>query len=283
MRTRAGVGWSLNGLDLTGADGDGTEWTVTDCEGWDDPAGTSGGVAPNTYRDGGHLEPTFYEPPSLVLKYRILTSGREATVAAIARAKAAIPVRTLGALVYTEAGLLRHRMVKQEGKPTFKRVAEHITDVTIQLEAPDHRILSGDGTSEYTHTSSTGLPQTSGGLQVEALRAPFQITAATVSGSVTITNAGDEQPPTRLLLTNVVDPVIEASDGTVMPFSITVTAGQTLEVDLDARTVKLNGVNRRSSLRGKWIVPAGGMELKFNASTYNANARMTARWSDAWS
>jgi hypothetical protein len=85
-----------------------------------------------------------------------------------------------------------------------------------------------------------------------------------------------------VLLTDVVNPSIVDAAGVRMDFSLTVGPGQFLEVDLDKKTVKLNGVNRRNALSGPWITPAAGTELKFNASSYNANARMTVQWSDAW-
>jgi hypothetical protein len=284
MRAIAGVGWSLNGFDLTGTDAAGTEWEVTSgTEGWDDPAGTSSGVVPNDYADGGHLEPTFLEPPSLVLKGRIRTAGRGASLRAMAELKAAIPVRALGPLAYLEEGVLKHRKVKQEGKPNFKRLAEHLTDYSIQLVAPDVRVFSGDGSAGFTYTDTTALPETTGGLQLPA-QVPFQIAATVTSGSVVIRNAGDARPPVKVLIQGpAVNPSIIADDGSRMSFALTVGTGQTLEVDLDRKTVKLNGVNRRNALTGAWIVPRAGTELKFNATTYNTTARMTVQWSDAWS
>lgn len=284
MRAIAGVGWSLGGFDLTGTDAAGTEWAVTsDTEGWDDPAGTASGVVPKDYDDGGWLEPTFMEPPSLVLKGRIVTSGREATVQAIGELKAAIPARHLEPLVYLEAGQLRHRMVKQEGKPSIKRPAEHLVDYAIQLVATDHRALSGDGATGPTYTATTALPATSGGLQAGALQAPMKVGASTVSGSVTITNRGNAEPPVKVLITDAVNPSIIGSDGQRQTFNLTVDAGQVLEVNLDRRTVKLNGVNRRNTMTGEWISPSAGTTLKFNATTYSTAARMTVQWSDAWS
>jgi hypothetical protein len=281
MRLDHGIGWSLNGFDLSGTDPAGVRWLVKDVDGWDDPASTKGGVVQNDYADGGWVEPTFLEPPSLVAKVRLLAPTRPESIRAREAFKAIIPVRTLAPLVLTDGGVVRHRMVKQEGKPSIKQVSDHHVDISLQLVAPDVRILSGDGTAKFTYSASTGLPKTSGGQQV-GIQAPFQIAATVTSGTVVITNAGNAKPPVKVLITGpVVNPAISAG-GVRMDFVITVDVGQTLEVDLDKKTVKLNGVNRRSTLSGQWITPAAGTVLKFNASTPNDAALMTVQWSDAW-
>lgn len=280
MQLDHGIGWSLNGFDLSGTDLAGARWLVKDVEGWDDPASAKGGVSQNVYADGGWVGPTFLEPSSLVLKARILAPTRRVSVGARDSFKAIIPVRALAPLVLMDCGVLKHRMVKQEGKPSVRQVSDYHVDISLQLVAPDPRMLSGDGTAGYTHEAQTALPVSTGGLQLGAAL-PLTLSAAMATGSILITNAGDARPPVKILLTNVTDPVI--SDGeTQMRLGITVGAGQTLEVDLDARTVKLNGVSRRNALAGGWIVPAAGTQLTFNAPTHNASARMTARWSDAW-
>jgi len=286
MRLDRGIGWSLNGFDLSGTDLDGVRWLVKDVEGWDDPASTKGGVTQNPFSDGGWLEPTFLEPPSLVLKARLLARTRAEAIRAKDAFKAAIPVRALAPLVLVDAGVIKHRMVKQEGRPSVKQVSDHHVEMSVQLVAPDARVLSGDGATGYTYTAEARLPVTTGGLQVGALQVgagtPLQVAANTVSGSITLTNAGNAEPPVKLLITNAVNPSISDQTGQRMDLAITVGAGQTLEIDLDRKTVKLNGVNRRNALTGPWLVPAAGTVLQFNAKTYNAAARMVAQWSDAW-
>ena len=286
MRADRGIGWSLSGFELSGTDPDGVVWLVQDVEGWDDMAGATGGVIPKDYDDGGRMQPVFLEPPSLVLKVRILAPTTEKLLAAKAAMQAAVPVRTPAPLVQSEGGRLKHRRVLQEGRPSFKRINEFIIDASVQLVAPDTRIFSGAGVPWYSYTAEARLPVTTGGLQVGALQVgagtPLQVTANTVSGSITLTNAGNAEPPVKLLITNAVNPSISDQAGQRMDLAITVGAGQTLEVDLDRKTVKLNGVNRRNALNGPWLVPAAGAVLQFNAKTYNAAARMVAQWSDAW-
>lgn len=280
MRLDHGIGWSLNGFDLSGTDPAGVRWLVKDVEGWDDPASTNGGVNQNVYGDGGWVGSTFLEPQSLVLKARILAPTRTISIEARDSFKAIIPVRDLAPLVLMDCGVLKHRMAKQEGKPSVRQVSDHHVDISLQLVAPDPRMFSGDGTAGYTYEAETSLPVSTGGLQLGAAL-PWKLDAVMATGTIQVINAGDARPPVKLLLTDVVNPVISAGE-TQMRLNITAGPGQTLEVDLDARTVKLNGVNRRNALAGGWITPTNGTRLTFNASTYNPAARMTARWSDAW-
>ncbi|MFM9430067.1 phage distal tail protein [Arthrobacter sp. MP_2.3] len=282
MRLDHGIGWSLNGFDLSGTDPAGVRWLVKDVEGWDDPAGAVGGVVQKDYADGGWLEPTLLAPPSLVAKVRLLAPTRESSIRARDEFKSIIPVRLLAPLVLSDGGLVRHRRVKQEGKPSIKQASDHLVEMSVQLVSPDVRIFSGDGTAPFTYSASTGLPDTAGGWQLPA-QAPLQVAAAVSSGSVVVSNAGDAVPPVKVRIKGpVTNPSITANDGGRMNFALTLSSGQTLEVDLDRRTVKLNGVNRRNTLSGPWIIPQTGTELKFNASTYNTTARMTVQWSDAW-
>jgi hypothetical protein len=282
MRVVNGYGVSLNGFDLAGLDEFGVSWKINALEGWDDMPGSTGKSIQKEYSDGGWVDEAFLEPLSLRALGRIYAPDRPLATAALGRLKRVVPVRSLRPLAVMSDGLLRHRMVRVEGKPKFPPTTDQHIAIDLQLSAPDPRIFSGDGAAGYTYSASTALPQTSGGVQVGVLQAPFQVTADTVSGSVLITNQGDATPPVKVLITNAVNPSISTADGQRMSFALTVGSNQTLEVDLDRKTVKLNGVNRRNSLSGQWITPKAGTELNFNASTYNATARMTVQWSDAW-
>lgn len=158
--------------------------------------------------------------------------------------------------------------------------------ILVEGNYPDLEFFDGDSVNTSSRTfawdgapgNSLSTMSSTGGLQV-----PFQIVATVVSGSVTLTNGGNARPPVLVTFTGpVTNPVLRSSDGGVMRFNIVLSAGQQLAVDLDAKTVKLNGVNRRNALVGSWIVPAAGMELRFDADSYNPDALMTVQWSDAW-
>lgn len=145
-----------------------------------------------------------------------------------------------------------------------------------------------DGSTPSTGSRTyawTGAPNDSASTEssVGGLQAPFQIGATVVNGSVTVTASGDAPPPVLVRINGpVVQPIIRDELGGQMPLDISLSAGQWLDVDLDARTIKINStVNRRNLLRGPWITPRSGMVLSLDAAVYNPDTSMTVHWTDA--
>lgn len=293
MRLTAGTGWALGGFDLSGVDAAGVDWLVTsDTEGVDDMPGTRGGVVDQEHADGGRVEPTYLESLSIVLRVRISAPTPESADAALEQLKAAVPVRDLAPLVHTERGRSRHRLVKQEGKPTFKRVSEYIIDASIQLAAPNPRALDGDGTGPTFTAGPVALPKVTGGLRIKppGIRLKpggIRIKATVNSGQILLDTEGTETPPTLLRIVGPLpDFTITATLGDsiqVQRYIEPVPAGQFLDIDLDRRLVRINGtVSRRNKLVGPWIIPAPGMVFKFDSSTHNDTASMQLFASSAW-
>ncbi|ALE91814.1 hypothetical protein AOC05_04915 [Arthrobacter alpinus] len=172
--------------------------------------------------------------------------------------------------------------MKIDGAPKIPRPTDVYASFDLLLTAPASRLFSGDGSSPYQFSASVFLPFTSGGLQL-SVTAPFSIGATVVNGSVTVTAAGDAPPPVLVRVNGpAVQPVIRDGDGDSMLLDISLDAGQWLDVDLDARTIKINStVNRRNVLRGPWIVPRAGMVLSLDAAVYDPLTSMTVFWTDA--
>lgn len=132
------------------------------------------------------------------------------------------------------------------------------------------------------------LPTYTGGLSVP-FTAPFTINGTLAGGFADITNTGTAD--TGLLL-RIDGPVVSPSvwlvhdNGTVqrLDFNITLSAGQWLDVDTKERAVLLNGtVSRRGQTSGDWpLLPNGTHRLRWNASIYNTDARLTVRYRSAW-
>lgn len=118
------------------------------------------------------------------------------------------------------------------------------------------------------------------------LRAPFRIVATVQSGEIILATNGTTTPPVLLRLNGpFVDATITTGDGQTMTYTEAVDAGQWVDIRLDGPRsyVKINGtVNRRSKLRGNWIIPADGMAFKFNSSVYNPDASMMLSAHSAW-
>ncbi|POH58262.1 hypothetical protein CVS28_12530 [Arthrobacter glacialis] len=195
---------------------------------------------------------------------------------------ATIPVRDLAPLVLSDFGDVCHRLIRQEGDPDVRLVSDYEFTFSVQLVAPKARKLGGDGSAAYQFSATAFLPSTTGGLQAP-FTVPFSIGATVVNGSVTVTATGDAPPPVLVRINGpAVQPIIRDQDGGSMLLDISLDAGQWLDVDLDARTIKINStVNRRNLLRGPWIVPRSGMVLSLDAAVYDPLTSMTVFWTDA--
>lgn len=157
------------------------------------------------------------------------------------------------------------------------------TTGAIQWQATDPRLYS---TAEQE--AITGLPTR----QTDGLPFPleFPLVFGTDSrgGQLVAANTGSMPAwPVWEITGPVVGPAITNRDtGQRLVFDpgFTIQTGQKLVVDTDARTVLLNDVNRNDRLltRDWFPVPAdGSVRVGFTASSYDATARLTARWRHA--
>ncbi|WP_157374906.1 hypothetical protein [Arthrobacter alpinus] len=282
MRIVGGYGITFGGLDLQGMDEFGVSWKTNALEDWDAPPGNTTDVVQNSFSDGGWMSPGYREPKTVRIVGRLVAPDRPAARAAIYRLTRVIPSVGTAVVAVSEDGTVTHRQMKIDGAPKIPRPTDVYASFDLLLTAPASRLFSGDGSSPYQFSASVFLPFTSGGLQL-SVTAPFSIGATVVNGSVTVTAAGDAPPPVLVRVNGpAVQPVIRDGDGDSMLLDISLDAGQWLDVDLDARTIKINStVNRRNVLRGPWIVPRAGMVLSLDAAVYDPLTSMTVFWTDA--
>ncbi|MCQ1951623.1 phage tail family protein [Arthrobacter sp. zg-Y859] len=285
---------TMNGLPLTGRDEDGVLWSVKKpFVGWSARTGTTGTATQRWQQHGAWLGEAHSTGRTLVISGDLRVrpgNGAEGQaqhlklVAALDQLMGLIPDRDTAPLVVDEDGLRRHVRARLDGDPSDPVwVNPWMVRYSFQLFAPDYRRLAGDG-SGPTHSATTALPSTSGGLVFPAA-VPFVVDAVVVSGEIPVLNSGTAPAPVVASIKGPVPrPSIQRREtGEVMTFDLDVLAGQTLAVDFDRRTVNLNGVSRRGSLRGRWFELGPGLNtLKFDAAAYSPTATMTASWYDAW-
>lgn len=253
-----------------------------DLVGWWDPTESTGEIVQNAYQSGGWPDDAYENSRNLALKGTIFGDDRPAVRNAFEEFLGSLSVRELSPFVVIEHGLTRHVMARRQGKPITSYKGFFKAAIDVQFAAPDYRRLSGDG-SGPTHVVETGLPTQSGGLAFPAVF-PATFDADVVTGVVEITNAGTAPPPVTVTIHGPSSsPIIRTDDGQQMPLDITLDVGQFLEVDLDRKTIKLNGqASRRSALRGKWINLRPDNVLMFDAVSYNPETRFVVSWYDAW-
>lgn len=268
------------GLVLNSEDSAGVVWHLEDLSGWD-PTGSTGEVTQRAYQSGGWASRAFHTPRTLAIQAVVVAPTPAALLDAKDRLAAAIPLDDLDELRVDEAGTSRSVWIRQDGDPIFKDINARATRVSLQLVAPDYRRLRSGPASTLT----TGLPSSSGGLAVP-FAVPFAIAATTVTGVLSVVNAGTTTAPAVVRLDGPVQrPVIRHEEqGLELLFDLILDAGQWLEVDLDTHTVMLNGqASRRGLMRGRWpTITPGTNTLSWSSLTTSPSAAMTVSWRDAW-
>jgi Phage tail protein len=184
----------------------------------------------------------------------------------------------------------RPRVVQPSGYRTT--VFGH-TITTATFEALDPNVYAGGfdirpvGTPGL-HEVTTGLPLDVGGLSVP-FNVPFTIPAQFASGVLTLVNLGTRATNLLIRIDGPVDQpgfVLTDPDGTthIWQYHGNVQNNQFLHIDTRRRTVTLNNTaSRRGLASGAFpLLQSGTSQLRFIAPTFNADARITATWRDAW-
>jgi hypothetical protein len=281
----------FNGLPLTGKDDRGVRWQVRKpLRGWWGPTGSNGEAVQRSYQDGAWLGKAYAPPRTLVVEGLLTVSagdgpeGHRHLLDSLDTLYGALPMDDVAPFVVTENGYTRHVLARLDGTPADPEwFNPWRVRYDFQLITEDHRKFSGDGTTP-THMMETGLPTQTGGLAFPA-SFPTRFDADIVTGIIPITNEGNARPPVTVTIHGPgAGPIIRSGDGQSMPFDITLDVGQFLVVDLDRKTVKLNGqASRRGALRGRWInLAPGSNTLMFDAASYNPGTRFSVAWYDAW-
>lgn len=281
---------TLGGMNLNGKFGDATI-KAQDVKNWSAGPGTTGSVEQNAFADGGWIDEAFDTSPRYIIPGTVKGPNQVVVREAITALVAAIPRNELGNLTVDEGGLVRTARVRlDQAPPAIEWITDTLAAFSIQLVAPDARLLEGNGNGYSFESGQVRLPHTTGGLRIKpgGLRIrPLRVNAVVNSGSVVLNTRGNATPPTLIRVRGPLpDFTITATTGDRIQsqtYTQAVPDGQFVDIDLAARTVKINGqVNRRNHLVGNWIVPGNGTLFRFTSSAYNTTASMEIFSSSAW-
>lgn len=272
---------SLGSLLLGVVDSSGVSWTLTGLEGWDG-SDVRATLTDREQDHGSYFAPVYLGSRPITLTGTITALDGPTLDAAIETMLAACSFTDTVLTVYDT--IPKQATVRRSGKPIVQKVTDRIATYSLLVTAADPRRY---GTT--LNAISTALPSVSGGLSLPAT-APLTLSATTVAGVITATNAGSIA--TRPVFT-ISGPVSQPSvstlypDGTVKALAYSGTdlaTGDQMVIDTDAHTVQLGGASRRRWIAGNWPdIPANTTVLfQFRAGTYNANALLTATWRSAW-
>lgn len=282
MQIDARVGVTLAGLDVNNRAG-GVGYRTTGLAGWWESSESTGEMIQRVGASGGWLSEAHAGGKRIVHTGSIQSKSHAASEAMLRALLGALPLKETAPLAVTDLGQTYHLPIRQEGRPVINWETDTLVTFSLQYHSDEYRLLSGDGLAP-TRSITVGLPFTEGG-RIRPYTLPSTIDATTVSGSVALTDPGDQAADPRVLITftgPVSRPSVRSAvTGRETRFALDLLPGQTLTVDLDRRDVSLGGVPRQGSMRGQWLDPVPGDVLVFDAASYDPNARMTVSWYDA--
>ena len=278
MMTTSGV--MIGGLDLNGVEPTGVQWVTSDVEGWGAPSGTLAPVQKPRH-DGAWGGVSYRKPRSIVISGACVAPTADLASDALDRLSAAVALSDT-VLTVSESGRQRWANVRRDGEVLPVWMGSTAFTFSAQVAALDPRKFGSPV------TASTALPSTTGGLTVP-FTVPFTISAMTVTGQIALTNPGTVNGPVALRIAGpVTGPIVtHVASGRSLVFSssITLGAGEWLDVDAEAMSVLANGQSSRNgwvTSRGWPLFEPGSNIYAFTAATFSAGALLTVTGTPAW-
>jgi len=263
----------LGGLDLNVLEASGVKWTTQSVEGW---GGTGSSIAvANKPRSAGAWAGNGYaQPRHLSIGGLVRGPTEDAVSAAFDRLNEAVGFEdTL--LTITEGARSRWCNVRRTDEVLRSDLSPTVAKWSIQVVALDPRKLGAP------ITASTRLPSSSGGLTIP-YTIPYTINSTQVTGQVSLFNPGNETGPVTMRIDGpVTGPVVtHIGSGLRLVFaaSMTLGAGEWIDIDHEAHTVLAQGTTTRAQYvtSRQWSgLESGQNTWSFTAATYSAGALLT--------
>lgn len=260
----------------------GVHWKINPdgFDGWGTPVSTIQ-VEQNQRRPGGWAGEAYDSARYMAVRGLITAPTPELLTSSLDRLSSAVALDGVTFEV-TEAGLVRHCLVRRQDAVASKRITNRIAQYAFQVVALDPRKLGDE------MTGSTLLSSTSGGLSAP-FTAPFTAPAVTVSGQVSLTNPGNVAGPVVLRVDGPCPgPVIAhtaAGISEVFASSLALEMGEWLDIDMESHEVLANG----QASRAKWITSRGWGAFEpgvntwfFTAAQFDPASRLTVFATQSW-
>lgn len=279
--------WAVDGWQANVLDDFGVAWVVEEEDGWSSSPPVRVAADEREADDGAYDTVSYYGARLITLTGRADAPDKAGMQAAKRRlAKVCSDLRAgLKALSCAETDATRYAWVRRGADVKVKDQGARMFSWQLTLLAPDPRKVGG------LEALATGLANPAGGAG-----ATFPWTfplvfagAAGATGAITVTNSGDyPSRPVLRIAGPVTGPVVEnITTGQKLRLTgISLGAADYLDVDMDARTVVLNGsASRRGTIASEsewWSLAPGDNLVRFGAAAYNAGALLTVTYRDAW-
>jgi len=273
---------SIGDVVFNADDAGGVGWYLVNLDGWTgSPQGTLAPVQ-KPRQAGAWSGKSYSKPRTLVLTGAMVAPSKAEARDAMDQLNEAIPLDDQ-ILYVTEAGLQRYITVRRDGDIIPKWESDCACTFTVQMVALDGRRLAAP------LTGMTMLPQSSGGLVIP-YTIPYTINSTVVSGTVALTNPGNDTGSVLLRLDGpCAGPwqVTHQGSGPILTFasSLTLAAGEYQLVDMDKKLALANGqANRAQYITSRqWSgFDPGPNTWSFTAASFNPASQLTVTATPAW-
>lgn len=272
---------SIGDLAFTAMEDSGVLWVLEDLQGWGSPKPTLN-VVQRVRSDGGWAGNSYLTPRVVTLAGTVLCPLSSQLEDAIDRLNAAVSLTPTTLTVWKD-GVPRTASVRRQDEVLVNQIGDRAASWSIQVVASDPRKYAA------ATSVSAGLPSSSGGM-TWPVTWPLTWTGVTNSGVISIANAGNTRAPVTLRISGPVSGPIVTHIGSglqlVFSSSLTLLAGEYIDVDMEARSVLAQGQASRSGYvtsRGWFSADPGVNQYAFQAQAYNSAALLTVTVpSGAW-
>lgn len=271
-------------LVLNATDADGVQWWSDEPDGWQAPEAVTP-VDTRESGDGGYAGPTSFAVRTLSFgsdQTGVVTApDRRAAQRAAARLLSVLQSRD--PVLYVQPGPDGDQALwlRASGLPKLRYLRPEVFEWAAVMVADDPLRFDPRGTSE-----SAGLPMATGGYHWPVIGNKVYGIGSAESGTLTLTNAGDENSPAVYTLTGPLTSPTALNATTGAWFTLTRTLGptETAVVDTRAGTAQVNGVSVFGDLRGGFpvIVPGDNRIQWSHAGAANTLATLTVATTSTW-
>lgn len=280
--------WGSFTIPFGQVDGNGIAWILQGVDGWDGAPAYSGagGVVQRAADQGGWATSQFYAPRILTLTVWASAPDQKTRDLARALLNQALPVNApLATFTYNEP-VPKFTLVRLNNQARVTETCPTLTDVqfSIPLVAPDPRkYVVGQQQMILTVPSAAPAPlmlPTTTPLILPQITAPFPGGAA----GLAVNTGTFETRPTLTVNGPATGPAVSnLTQGLTVSFSaLTMAAADTLVLNMDTRTAKLNGNYVPADLSSAWWTLWPGDNTIQVAGVGDFGATMTATWYSAY-
>lgn len=271
---------TIGQITMTGVDQNGVEWTLSNIKGWFDGWGASqSGVTNRDHQDGGYADPVYAAPRVVEIKGGMQADTWDQITKSWDLLLEGLPLSDLVPMpVFTGGGAVPEQFlsIRQHQIPLIERFDDTAT-FSLSVIAPDPRKYD-----MIEQSATLALPISSGGLSVP-VTVPANVNASSAQSGGALVNAGNLTTYPILAVTGPCPScsITNLTTGRSIRVLEAVPAGQTLLIDTRRRTASQSGQARRV-IGAWWGLEPGSNSVIFQASGYDAAARLTVTWRSAW-